>query len=321
MSSEGKAEVEGVGIRMARRVWIGSGLALLAAVGIFLWVRPAADEGRAAQELLSARATADGGDVPGAIRQLEATAARFAHSSDVWYTLGLLYSAENNTARAGEALRRALEIDPKSARAHRELSQILHHSGDLPASLDEARAAQRLDPWDPQAARLVALCLLELPHDAARLDEAEGALRRVGLDESTDPEVPYLAGRIDEERGRGAEAIRHYERARSLDAAHDGATYRLALLLRRGGRAQEADRLLQAFERERSLRREVKELRGRLRNDPERIEWSLRLAADLRSLGDVEGAESVLRDVLRRHPENLEAQRAVASLEKPEGAR
>jgi tetratricopeptide (TPR) repeat protein len=65
--------------------------------------------------------------------------------------LGIVLDEENHPAEAAEHLRRAVQLEPRSAAAHLNLGKHDARAGDLPASITEFESALRLSPSDPSA--------------------------------------------------------------------------------------------------------------------------------------------------------------------------
>ncbi len=79
------------------------------------------------------------------------TAAEFKPSSQAYELMGIVYGKMGQTERAGEALKKAIELDPVSESAHRLLARWYEDSGNLSAAEQEYRAALSLDDKDTWA--------------------------------------------------------------------------------------------------------------------------------------------------------------------------
>jgi len=156
-------------------------------------------------------------------REYEAVASvALTGRASLYAAIGRLSRTEGNFAGATEALERRLRLTPNDPVAHRELAWIHLDQDRTEQALAALSAAVSIDPLDA---------------------EAHAAIGRIRLD-----------------AGLHAEAITSLRRALDLRPALDGARYALALALKRTGRADEAARELELFERQ---RREATEERRR----------------------------------------------------------
>jgi tetratricopeptide (TPR) repeat protein len=85
-----------------------------------------------------------------ALRRLQASAA-LRPVSKIFELIGLLYGEMNRLDDARSALRRAVELDPSAASAHRALALCHEALGDLPAAEREYRVALNMEPYDGAA--------------------------------------------------------------------------------------------------------------------------------------------------------------------------
>lgn len=92
-------------------------------------------------------------------------------------------------------------------------SETAAREGDLAAALDDARAAEAVQPG-AAAPRLQQALLLEA---GGELDAAAAAARAGTEREPTNWRTWLIRARIEAERGRAAEAVGHYRRARALN--------------------------------------------------------------------------------------------------------
>ncbi|MFQ5599676.1 MAG: tetratricopeptide repeat protein [Candidatus Krumholzibacteriia bacterium] len=127
-----------------------------------------------------------------------------------WYELGCeLETCEPD--EAGDAYRRAVELDPRHVDAHVNLGRLLHEAGELRAAEEHYRTALQIEPEDATAA--------------------------------------YDLGVLLQDLGRQAEAVTAYTRAIQADPGYADAHYNLAHLYEQLGRAQGAVKHLQIYRR------------------------------------------------------------------------
>jgi len=125
------------------------------------------------------------------------------------------------------------------SRAHLRIGTLMVDRGDHEAALGAFERALEDDERNPACS----FNLGQLLHFLNRPDEARPQLVHSIELRPDYPHAHYLVGEIDEDAGRNADAEQHYRDALAADPDHDSARYRLSLLLRRNGRAEEADRV------------------------------------------------------------------------------
>jgi tetratricopeptide (TPR) repeat protein len=159
----------------------------------------------------------DVGELAEKVAPLARRAARRAFESseeqtaEDWFALGRELEP-SDPAKAREAYRRALELEPAHARAHINLGRLLHEAGRPDAAQTHYRLALAARPGDPTAAFNLGVALEDL-------GQAEEALRAYRLAVDSDPrcaDAHYNLARLYEDRGRKADALRHYRAYRKL---------------------------------------------------------------------------------------------------------
>jgi Tfp pilus assembly protein PilF len=85
-----------------------------------------------------------------AIERLQA-AAKLQPCSQIYEWLGLVYAQTGRPEDAGQALKKAVELDPQSETAHGSLALWYEKTNNLNAAEDEYRRALALDRSDPWA--------------------------------------------------------------------------------------------------------------------------------------------------------------------------
>ncbi|HAR30876.1 MAG TPA: hypothetical protein DCR65_05085 [Gammaproteobacteria bacterium] len=129
--------------------------------------------------------------------------------SDAWYNLGLDLE-DVDVARACEAYRRSIDLDPANVDAHVNLGRLSQLGGDLMEAIDCYRRALAFAPSHP-------LALYNLGTVYDELDELDKALR-LYLQAASVPDAHFNSARIFERLGDEVSARRHlrtYERLTS----------------------------------------------------------------------------------------------------------
>ena len=108
------------------------------------------------------------------MRRLQASAA-LRPVSKTFELIGLLYGEMNRLDDARSALRRAVELDPSAASAHRALALCHEALGDLPAAEREYRVALSMEPYDGAARAGFARVTAPAPRGSERPQPTVGA--------------------------------------------------------------------------------------------------------------------------------------------------
>jgi tetratricopeptide (TPR) repeat protein len=176
------------------------------------------------------------------------------------YWTGRLDYDDQQYATAMKSLLRAVELDPRFAKAHDNLGLCYEALGRLDEAQRSWEEAIRLDreratrsPWPS----------LNLGLLMTRLDRPDAAETRFRESLACDPGFAlahYHLGLVLEKKGPATEAVAELEEAAWLDPASAEAQYALARVYRRGGDGEKADRALRRFEQ---LKKEADEKKGR----------------------------------------------------------
>lgn len=170
-----------------------------------------------------------------------------ATSSDAHVALGTVaLKYDWNWGIAGDHYRRAIELDPKNFFAHYSYSELLMVQGNIAVALEAALRARELDPLAPVSEINIA----RIHYYGRDFDQAEAQL---GIALDADPEnfkALYIRGLIELHRGRNAEAIALFEKLYERNKFHTFSM--LGLAYGRGGRKQDAVRMLEELEAEAS---------------------------------------------------------------------
>jgi tetratricopeptide (TPR) repeat protein len=132
-------------------------------------------------------------------------------SADHWYDTGVDLEASDATA-ALEAYRRALAVDPRYADAHLNLGRLLHEAGELETAETHYRAAVEIAPNHAGARFNLGVVLEDLKRWSPAIAAYRDALR---LDDEL-AAAHFNLARLLQAKGRGAEALRHLAKYKSL---------------------------------------------------------------------------------------------------------
>jgi tetratricopeptide (TPR) repeat protein len=191
-----------------------------------------------------------------------------------WYELGNGYFDKGDWMRAGQAYSRALKLDatlvgasynfarslaeagdyqgalilldkladadPANVRILSARAYVIYRNGDPAAALEAYVALLALDPYAPDALYNASL----LRATAGDKEAAASDLARLVLAKPDDDQSLLLLARLEDELGKNAEAIVHYERLIALGKGGGAAQESLGLLYSRERRFAEAMKLL-----------------------------------------------------------------------------
>ncbi|MGH9859261.1 MAG: TPR end-of-group domain-containing protein, partial [Candidatus Acidiferrales bacterium] len=148
-------------------------------------------------------------------------------------------------AGAERSLRRAVELDPNFAYAHKLYAEYLSYVGRGDEAVAEARLAQQLDPLSVVTNSMLGIAL----YRARRYDEA---VRELDATVKLDPShpLPYLPlGLAYSQLGRSQEAVAALERTLSLTADNSEMIAQLGYVRARAGQTEQARTLLDELAR------------------------------------------------------------------------
>jgi Flp pilus assembly protein TadD len=79
------------------------------------------------------------------------------NASVTWYNIGAIAKNGDKNAEAIRAFKKAVEIDPKYAQAHRELGYALVQQGDFSGAVEHFKKYLELAPAGPDAGQIKAM--------------------------------------------------------------------------------------------------------------------------------------------------------------------
>jgi tetratricopeptide (TPR) repeat protein len=167
------------------------------------------------------------------------------------YWLGRVDYGQRRYPEGVEHLKRATQLDPKSARAWDSLGLAYDMQGKVDESLRAFeqgvrvnREQSRPSPWPPHD--LGALLLR-----TGELQRAQAALLEALKYEPAMPQAHFHLGRVLEKEGLNEEAVKEYISATKLDQKASDACYSLALLYRKMQRGKEAEAMFAEWRKRR----------------------------------------------------------------------
>ena len=159
--------------------------------------------------------------------------------------LGVALLEQFKYADAVREFQRALQIDPKLLMAHINLAIALFNVPDLDAASREAQTAAMLAPQAPQPHYLLGL----IARAQNRTDEALAAFARVRQIDPRDTSTNINIGQLLVQQKQYDKAVEAFRAALDVEPYNTTALYSLANALTRTGKRNEAERLLQRFQK------------------------------------------------------------------------
>jgi tetratricopeptide (TPR) repeat protein len=189
------------------------------------------------------------GDDTDARAQLASLAQKYPERAIYIYWLGRLDYYQRRYEQSVEKLKKAAELDPKSARIWDSLGLAFDMQGKLEQALGAFENAAALNrdeahpsPWPPHD---LGYLLLRME----KSKEAEEALRESLRYDPKLVQAHYHLGRALEKQGKDTEAIDEYVTATSGDTESADACYSLAMLYRNLHRNAEANAMFAEFKK------------------------------------------------------------------------
>ncbi len=187
--------------------------------------------------------------------------AQLPGSAKLTLETGLVWALEGNFDQARKAFLQSSALDPKWSLPLLALGVTDLQTGNSESAADVFRKAKQVAPDDYRCYYFHALALNRSSGSqsaASRTEAIQELQRAVKLDPSHAPPRVALA-QNQLLAGRPAEAEAQLREAVRLDPAEPTALYKLALLCRREGKNEEADRLLATFESLKKKKAEIEE--------------------------------------------------------------
>ena len=136
--------------------------------------------------------------------ELLSQAAGSSSSPDIYDLLGDAYSQSKDFAKAEEAYRHALELDPDDPGHHHGLAQALLSQDKYAAALDEYKRLSELEPGTSENY----LRMAQLYRRLGKYDESESSLLRAKQLSPGSLEVLYNEAPLYEDQGRYGDAVK-----------------------------------------------------------------------------------------------------------------
>jgi tetratricopeptide (TPR) repeat protein len=165
--------------------------------------------------------------------------------AEIHVLLGQADADQNQYTSSMEEFSRALELDAKIEGAHFGRALILLHEGKVDDSAREFHAELEAHPGDAKAKYHLAYVLLM----QQQKDQAFVLLSEVVRDKPDYADAQYQLGKILLEQGDVKAAIERLETAVRLDPTKDYSYFQLSVAYRRDGRLEDAQRVLQDYQR------------------------------------------------------------------------
>ncbi len=242
----------------------------------------------------------DQGDVAGAISHAQTAVSLDPQSAKAHINLGLALAAKRDAAGATACFNQALRIKPDSAEAHNGLGIVLAERRDYAAAIRAFEASLRSmsDLPEPHFNLGLTLAMRGRPEDAAAaVRHLENAVRLNPRYAAAHLRLADLLSRL----GRREDALRHYRKAVDLRPDDPESRTSFAIELGSGGRIREA----------------VEQFAAAVRLAPSNPDMHNNLARALALAGRNEEALQEYREALRLDPKNPVAARALSASTKP----
>lgn len=263
-------------------------------------------------------------DYTGAIEEYREALKNDPEASEIFARLASLYAQTDRLDEAVADAQKAIERNPDNEEAHRMLGQIYMQSlygGEvqpeiLQKAIHEFEEVVRIDPQDDSGLLTLAQLYLQghEPEKAAtvlsrylqqnpdtpsavlslasayqQMNQPDRALQYMMQYLETNPDNVYVlqqAADLQLKMGHPDKALELQSHAYQIDPENQAIIRGYVDLLLRNRRAAEVVKVLQPL----------------VDKDPEDVEWSMLLARGLQGAGEQEHAESLIKDVISKHP-------------------
>jgi tetratricopeptide (TPR) repeat protein len=250
-----------------------------------------------------------------------------AEATDVLYHLALCKIHLGKNIEAESILRRVIEFKPTFAQALYSLGLLRFEDGDIEAGMSLLKDALSINPHLTEAERDLGLMYIE----QEQWDSAEELFQRMGENHPEDPDLYCFVGRSHLGRGNLEAACADFERALSQSPDNLYALQGLSRCYVKMGRPEKAqpllDRALKAnpgfpdlwklqgalyFKSSRYSEAETS-YRNAIEGAPRDPEAKLALALVLRNLGRNEEAATIIRELQKLYPDQLELRKILSA--------
>jgi tetratricopeptide (TPR) repeat protein len=172
--------------------------------------------------------------------------------AELLLSIGDLYSVFQDYENSVVSYRKALQLDPRIAKAHYKLGAALIRLSRPAEAIPELEAELGSDPGDADVQFNLAYALLA----TSQKEKAAALLNSITASHPEHPQAQYEFGKLLLENGKTDEAISHLEVAAKLNPETDYVHYQLQSAYRKAGRKEEADREAQIYKDIKTRKRE-----------------------------------------------------------------
>jgi tetratricopeptide (TPR) repeat protein len=181
---------------------------------------------------------------------------RVPQSPRLWFEQGILLALMGDRSKAQASFSEAGRLKPNWNLPLLALGVSALQSGSAVEAATLFEKARTVDPSDPRAWYLYALALSREGGDSAgNRESAVAALRKAIELDPKDAASHALLGRFELAAGNSESASREWESALKFDPDNATALYQLSLLYRREAKTEQAQQLLQRFQKVKAEKR------------------------------------------------------------------
>jgi tetratricopeptide (TPR) repeat protein/predicted AlkP superfamily phosphohydrolase/phosphomutase len=213
--------------------------------------------------------------------------------------IGVIFQRQGRLEEAGVMFERAIEADPDFSGSYNNLGIVRQEQGDLAGAEQAYRIGLERNPTHPVLRNSLGGVLFRSGQPEKARRQFEIALRIDPGYESAHNNLGAVLGHLGDRQGQ----MDHYLQAIALRGDYTDARHNLALAYLETGR--EADGIL--------------ELENVLEIEPGHLASLLRLAAERIRRAELESAESLLQEAIRRYPDQSAARNLFGHLRLTEG--
>lgn len=233
-----------------------------------------------------------------AAEQYEAVVAQDPKDSDSWYFLSWCYWDMQQVANAQNALKKAMEIDPKNPAYLMLHSNLLNATGQREEAIRVARETVNLVPKDLKIRANLVLLLIGQYRGEEDLKEIDSHISEI---EKSAPDLailPYVKAELASLRKDWNAAIPLYNEALRRSPERDQAYLGVSKALRRVGKTKEADIALGIHTKRQDTRRKIDAIQIAIGGTPDKANLYVKLAELQVQVDDVPSAIASLETAL-----------------------